>query len=159
MTFEAKMKKTLEKWGLKAVDSLAKSLKDKGVVFAGGQESELIGSAEIKTRVLGVDIFMNDYWLYVDQGRKPGPVSEEGRQKIKRWVQRKGLVKTSVKGGFFKEVESISYVIARKISKKGYKGKFFVEAAITEKLMNELAQNVADVVEEFLTDELNDNNT
>lgn len=154
----ARLSITIEAWAERAITAIARELKEKGVTFSGGSESELIGSAEVKTNIrnLGVQILLNDYWVYVDQGRRPGPVSEQGKKKIERWVKRKGInsFKNPNNLPFDKHLKSISFLITRKLKSFGYKGKFFMDAAITQRLVDELASDVAETIEDYLTDTL-----
>ncbi len=149
---------TMENWAQLAIKAIANELKEKGVTFSGGSESELIGSAEVKTNLnqLAVQILMNDYWFYVDQGRKAGKVSEAGRKKIERWIKRKGIesFKNPKKLPFDKHLKSLSFLITRKLKSVGYKGKFFIDAAITQRLVDQLSEDVAETIEDYLLDTL-----
>lgn len=170
MSLDRELKKridlTLENWGKELIKSVAEALKDKGVTFSGGSESELIGSAELKIGLndFSAKLMMNDYWVFVDQGRKKGGVSQAGRKKIERWVKRKGKNALSSKPAFdevFKKkpfdkaVKDITFLIARKLSRVGYKGKFFIEEAITQRLVDSLSEQVLETIEDYTIDQIN----
>lgn len=139
------------------IKAILKSLVDKGVVFAGNQESELAGSIEyVKGKDLGGQILANDYWYWVEYGRKPGGISKDVIKKnIERWVRRKGFVKASGKD-FKKEVTNIAFLIARKIARHGYKGKKFLESAITDKVIEKGNEAVLKVVGDYMNEQLGD---
>lgn len=165
MSLDRELKKridlTIEFWGKELIESVAKALRDKGVTFSGGSESELIGSAELKVSInkLSATLLMNDYWVFVDQGRKKGPVSQKGRKNIERWVKRKGIerFKPDKKLKFQKQVESITFMIARKLSRSGYKGKFFIEEAITQGLVDSLSEQIVETIEDYTIEQINGN--
>lgn len=161
----------LDQFGFELVSDLKQSLIDKGVVMGGGQESELAGSIKFKTEILGLDyvftLSMNDYWKFVDKGRKSGkmpplkpieewitakgiPVKKAGKitkRKSKRLTNRR-VRKAFTEVSFEKRRRSLAYVIARNISKRGtikrfqYKGTNFYQPVIDKKI-KELKKRVA----------------
>lgn len=164
MTLKDELEKVYEWWLVAAGDRLVDSLEKNGVVFSGGSASELAGSIEVNLRGGKQELLMFDYWEIVDQGRRPGNVSDEGYEKIKRWVNRKGERKLAARfkiteKDLKKRIEAIATIVRRKVQNKGYEGVFFVDEAITQAFVDELGNKEAEVIAEFLTDELNDNNT
>lgn len=165
MSLDRELKKridiTIEFWGKELIEAVAKALKDKGVTFSGGSESELIGSAELKVGLndFSAKLFMNDYWVFVDQGRKRGGVSEAGKKKIERWVKRKGIerFKNDKKLPFKKQLENLTYLITRKIARSGYKGKFFIDEAITQRLVDSLSEQILETIEDYTIEKINGN--
>lgn len=185
MSLDRELKKridiTIETWGKELIDAVAKALKDKGVTFSGGSESELIGSAELKVGLndLSATLLMNDYWVFVDQGRPP--TSKDGSGKVKknleRWIKRKGIVpeagsRTKKKIESLKNkkvrkaykqitmedrIKSFAFAIARKIHKEGYKGKFFIDEAITQRLVDSLSEQVLETIEDYTIEQINGN--
>lgn len=158
MSLQSEIEKLHEWWLTAAGDKLVESLRRNKVTFSGGSDSQLAGSIEISKK----QVLMFDYWEYVDQGRRPGPVSEQGYENIKRWVKRKGEKKLADKFGikdkdFKKRVEKTAYLVRRKVSKEGYEGTYFVEEAITQQFVDELAQLEADLIAEYITKDINGN--
>lgn len=161
MSLADEIEKIHEYWLVTAGDRLVESLRANGVVFGGGSDSQLAGSVEINMKGKNREVLMFDYWEQVDQGRRPGPVSDAGYENIKRWVSRKGEAKLAAKFGikdkdFKKRIEKVAYLVRQKVSKKGYEGTFFVEEAITQQFVDELAQLEADAIADYLAKELND---
>jgi hypothetical protein len=82
----------------------------------------LISSIEVLTGAkngqLFIDLFMEDYWYFVNWGRKPGKFPP--LNKIKEWLRYKGIP------------ENLAFPISRKIALKGYKGIFFLEEAVNQ---------------------------
>lgn len=161
----------LNEFGVKLVSDLRKSLVDKGVTFGGGQESKLSAKIrfEIKQTTKGIvfNLVMPDYSYYVDKGRKKGPVSKEGRKLISQWAKRKGIVedyrvknlkerkeaqsgvknpKALKKIPFNEAVEQITFVVARSIGRKGYKGNKFLTETITDGRILRLEKDISDAL-------------
>ena len=136
---------------------LPTKLKEKGFIHGGGQESSLAGSTTIEivdeTQNMKFTLSMNDYWKYVESGRGVTKNSQGGivQKKIKSWITLKGispadvLMKMGSKDGktpkrlpFEKALNSLSYIIARSIHRKGtikrfgYKGSNFLKETLTE---------------------------
>ena len=67
---------------------------------------------------ISIAYLLEDYWRYVDEGRKPG--KQPPLSVIKKWTQLKGIP------------ESAAYPIARKIGKVGIKPTWFFTKAVTK---------------------------
>ena len=99
-------------------------------------------------------IIMDDYYYYVDQGRKPGsgtigrgvrgwpPVND-----IQRWVQQRGVTIPGL------DVDTVTYLIGKSIWMKGIKGIDFINNAI-DNIINDLVEEgqeeYAERFEEFI---------
>lgn len=71
----------------------------------------------------------------IDQGRKPGPVSILGRQSLEEWIRQKPVLWRNERGRFVAQtMQSKVFLIARSITKKGYKGINFLQKAETQVL-------------------------
>lgn len=110
---------------------------------------EIVQSADTIT----FNLIMPEYGEYVDEGRGKGPVSKDGQKSISDWATRKGIVgkfqnenlatrvkkqadakakitarkkhKTLRKLSFDKAVKALTFLIARKIKRDGYKPTHF----------------------------------
>ena len=100
-------------------------------------------------------IIMDDYYYYVDQGRKPGSGTiGQGTVKgwppvdvIQRWVQQRGVTIPGL------DVDQITYFVGRSIWMKGIGGIDFINNAI-DNIINDLVEQgeeeYADKFEEFI---------
>jgi len=148
----------LESFGVELVQDLQKSLVDKGVTFTGGGASKLSGRIryEIKQNSDSVvfNLIMPDYSEFVDKGRNPGSVSREGQRSISEWAKRKGIVgkfqnenlatrkkaqenarrkiKTLQKLPFDKALKALTFLVAIKVRKQGYKGNNFYSDVVND---------------------------
>lgn len=154
--------KIVNDFGTKLVTDVRNSLRDAGVTFGGGQDSKLAA----KTRYIvkftpdgfELDLLMPDHWYWINNGRKPGPVSEEGKKSIGEWAKRKGIVgkfitdnlkervdrQAAIKGNtkrklkmlkklpFDKGVKALSYLVARKVTQKGYEATHFLDKVLND---------------------------
>jgi len=99
---------------------------------------------------------MPDYWIWVDQGRRPGrypPLSA-----IDRWsIVKQGLSGVRDQQGRFIPRKTLNFLRARSIAKYGYYKTDFVNKAInnvidqiTEKLGDAAGQYISDLLDESL---------
>lgn len=147
--------KIIEDFAKKLVIDLRASLKNKGVVGGGGQESKLGASIKYDLTYpkgdLKMDLSMNDYGRYVDAGRgatnsgsKPGKV----KGKIERWVRLRPEILKKDRPEKLKNMPANKYIklvaffIARKIHKQGYKGNHFFTEVINDGRQEILAQKI-----------------
>jgi hypothetical protein len=96
-----------------------------------------------------VEVFMPNYAIYVEKGRKPGvkapPVSV-----IVAWIKRK---KIPLRGG---RINAVAYAIARSIGRWGIKAKPFIERSADELFESEpFAIALSDFLDQQLLELLN----
>lgn len=100
--------------------------------------------ANVKTpeaNVTQLDISMPSYGEIVDAGRgksRTGGPKQEWRGDIKQWIQQKGI---KLKPGV--TLEQAAFLITRKINKKGYKAKPFIQPAI-DKVLDQGTEKISD---------------
>ena len=142
--------RVLTRFGKKAVGTMISNLRKSGVKGTNGQGSRLERSLVFqvkKGKNIGISIFANDYWEYVEDGRGSGkmpPISN-----ILRYVKTRNLDVSKIKGKNYEaKAKSLAFVIARAIGKKGtikrlgYKGTKFVEKSITDELLNDMVEGI-----------------
>lgn len=97
------------------------------------------------------EIYMElpDYYKYIDEGRGPSAGSGNGSlfEKIKQWIQVKKLQVPLNKKGV-PQLDSLAYVITRKIHKKGYEAR-----PIFEPIQNQI-DSITDRMEELIMDQI-----
>lgn len=134
---------------------IPQKLKEKEVIGGGGQESKLAGDTTIQiedeSQNLRWSLSMNDYWKYLENGRGVTRNGQGGivQRQIKTWITWKGISPADVlqkmnpnskRLPFPKAMESLSYLIARSIHRKGtikrfgYKGSNFLRETLTEQV-------------------------
>lgn len=120
----------LDEYGQRLVSELRDNLEFGRHISSG----ELSSSIRYKSTILGSiyywELFMADYWKFVDKGRRPGKYPPKSailnwmtNKRIGSFIRGKGANK-AVKGGSvlatnFMEQKRIAYLIQRKIAKRG----------------------------------------
>lgn len=146
----SRISETLRNYAGLYVQRLATGLEDKTA------SGELQESIEIRVRKNGFSISMLDYWVFVDEGRKPGGMPPLDR--IAQWLTYPRVQDRFTFGreDLFDEskIQGLAYVIGRKIAQKGTKGNQFVtkvvESDLTDDLTNALAQATVDDIAELI---------
>jgi len=140
-----------------SMELIAKSLKsrlEENFSDASGDLGNSITvSAKKSNNSLEVNISMLDYWEALDKGRKPG--KQPPINKIKEWLTypnpRAKLGLEGVSNVNIAEVNSLAFLIARKIGKKGTKGNNFASDVFdSKKVKVDLPNAIADAVFEDL---------
>ncbi len=132
--FAAALKDKLEENGSNATHQLSNSIKDI-VKFDG--------------KYLTVSIQLEDYWKWVENGRKAGkfpPVDA-----IKKWITIKPVIPRG-KNGKVPTENQLSYLIGRKIAREGTRANPFLEPTIRD---FKLVDKIYAAVNSMLTDEIN----
>ena len=99
-------------------------------------------------------IEMEDYWFWIDEGRKPGrfpPVNA-----IKQWILDKPVAWNPINGKI-PTLEQKTYLIGRSIKEKGTAGTDFTTLAIDKTLQEALdrfGEEFADQIQDFLDQRL-----
>jgi hypothetical protein len=146
-----------------SMELIAKSLKsrlEENFADASGDLGKSITvSAKKSNNLLEVNISMLDYWEALDKGRKPG--KQPPINKIKEWLTypnpRAKLGLEGVSNVNIAEVNSLAFLIARKIGKKGTKGNNFASDVFdSKKVTVDLPNAIADAVFEDLNIVLDD---
>jgi len=106
--------------GTRLVNRIIQGLNAKGKNASG----KLARSTKFKFRsipsLITFEIKAQDYWKYVDQGRKPGKMPPEAP--ILKWISQKGLGNQDDKG--------LAFLIRRKIAREGIKPTFLFTNSI-----------------------------
>ena len=118
----------LNELGQQFVDSLRQELDTKRINASGNLyrsvRYEIVGKGD----EIGLALFWDDYGDIVDEGRgrshKGGPM-QTWRNKIKGWMVYKGI---TPRQGMTQE--QLAFLITRKINKKGYKARPWIQPAI-----------------------------
>lgn len=121
---------TLDEYAKKAEELYKRKLTDKGI----NASYKLLNSVETVVRrnddEFIVTINLEDYWIYVENGRGPGrfpPVS-----KILEWIRVKSITPYSDSRGRLPTEEQLAFLIARKIAEQGTEPKRVLAETITE---------------------------
>jgi len=127
------------------VSELGKNLDESNTHASGSLSKSIKYKMFTRGNKIGYDITMNDYYEYVDEGRKPG--KRPPIEPIVKWLTYPN-VKAKLKGGNdsdFKDPKGLAYVIARKIHEKGTEGNdFFTDVVDDSQFIRRLNNDILD---------------
>lgn len=153
--------------------SLAKKEREKAAKYgrSANGNSKLWGTVKVvfdETDPTSVELRIEDYWKWVDKGRKPGPVSIGGQSKIQDWIKRKGVNPSKIiddmrlkyalkhhikpptnRTPFAQAQKQFGFIVSRKLKMKGYEGNDFLTEVLKDGRLEKLR---ADLKEEFKQD-------
>lgn len=93
--------------------------------------------------VFEVQLSLEDYWKYVENGRKPGkwpPISA-----IEKWIEIKPIIPRPMKNGKLPTIQQLAFLISRKIGLEGIAPRPLLQQSIEE---------VWDIMREYLEEAL-----
>ena len=111
----------LNKYGQRVVDLYRSNLKNSGHSATGRLSSTASFTVETSSGDLSVTIHLEDYYRYVEEGRRPGsfpPIDE-----ILSWIQAKHIMPRENSGKLPTEYQ-LAYLIGRKIAEQGTVGTY-----------------------------------
>ena len=99
---------------------------------------------------LRLTILMEDYWQYVEDGRRAGKMPPI--KNISEWIQNKRPVQQKIAQSpdRIAATKSLAYVIARKIGQKGTKAQPFVTPSLKQVTTQTLAQRIGRYIADTL---------
>lgn len=104
---------------------------------------------EVGEDSFSVKISLEDYWKWVEQGRRPGKYPPP--EAIKRWVELKPVSATPGLNGKTPTVEQLTFLISRKIAEQGTKGAKFFEPA-KEQAIRDFSEKIDRAIDEDVSD-------
>ena len=115
----------------------------------GGKDAsgKLSQSAKADVRVEGtkyqVVMHLEEYWKYVENGRKPGKFPP--LDKIREWIEVKPVIPRPMKNGKLPSINQLAYLIGRKIAIKG-----IVPSPVLELTVQDLNDRFMDELKEAI---------
>lgn len=102
----------------------------------------------VGSKLYEINFSAPEYWKYINDGRRPGkqPPTDE----IARWIKKRDITPLPGKNNKVPSINSLAYLIARKIGKYGTKGNKFYDLTI-EEFEKEFSERIADAVTEDLS--------
>lgn len=103
-----------------------------------------------------VNIELQDYWYYVEHGRRPGKFPPPN--KIKEWIQIKPVTPYAMPNGKLPTVDQLTFLIGRKIAREGTEPRPFFEKNIKptyehfqETIALAIDEDIAAYIEDLIT--------
>ena len=148
----------IQNWGNELIKQLQNNLL-KNKSNASSSLSQSI-TPEITQPATGynLSIMMQDYWFYVENGRKPTQGGGNGQlyKNIYEWIQNKADIQSKIiskSPDRIAATKSLAYVITRKIHREGTKARPFASPALKQVTTQTLATRISEYIVESLTGE------
>ena len=148
----------IQNWGNELIKQLQNNLL-KNKSNASSSLSQSI-TPEITEPATGynLSIMMQDYWFYVENGRKPTQGGGNGQlyKNIYEWIQNKADIQSKIiskSPDRIAATKSLAYVITRKIHREGTKARPFASPALKQVTTQTLATRISEYIVESLTGE------
>lgn len=87
---------------------------------------------------------LNDYWKYVEYGRKPGKMPPV--DSIADWIKIKRIIPEPINGKI-PDTKQLAFMIARKIGREGVEGKHVINKTV---YTNEMESIITDIKKEIM---------
>lgn len=146
----------IQNWGNELIKQLQNNLL-KNKSNASSSLSQSI-TPEITQPATGynLSIMMQDYWFYVENGRKPTQGGGNGQlyKNIYEWIQNKADIQSKIiskSPDRIAATKSLAYVITRKIHREGTKARPFASPALKQVTTQTLATRISEYIVESLT--------
>lgn len=130
----------LAAWGGGLIKGLQKGL-DKNDSNASASLRQSI-NWKVKSSVSSVNfkLSMNDYYYFVDKGRKPGKFPP--KKNIMKYINDKHIVPKSKNGGKPPSKEGLAFLISRSIAENGFKGTNFYSKVVNDRAIKRLKKEL-----------------
>ena len=118
----------------------------------------MIGEVTTPPTGYNLSIMMQDYWFYVENGRKPTQGGGNGQlyKNIYEWIQNKADIQSKIiskSPDTIAATKSLAYVITRKIHREGTKARPFASPALKQVTTQTLATRISEYIVKSLTGE------
>lgn len=152
--------KVLEEYGQFLVQEMRSEMSQKGVNASGKLSNSIHYIFSTDNGDYSVSLGLEDYYQYIlKDGRGPTRNSGNGqlRDRIKEWIEVKHIIPQPDRNGKIPTVEQLSYLIARKIHREGYKGSGIWQSSIEatnqmymDKIDEAITKDVGEYVDQIL---------
>lgn len=132
-------------------EQIAQVYRDKMINAGYDPNSELMRFtwvAEYNGNLFGLYFNLPDYYIFAENGRKPGKFPPPDA--ILKWIQVKRLIPRPGRDGKIPSTNQLVYLISRKIALHGTEGKHLLQQTIDEtydNLVDRLVEAIADKIE------------
>lgn len=142
---EEQLKALFELYGEKIVQDIRTKMAEDGSTASGLANASLDYAATSTS----LSILGNDYIEQISEGRRPGPISEEGFKRIQDWVRIKGLSPNKPNIRY----RDLPFLVARKIRSKGFAGTGLFQYVINKNIVP-IGEDMAELVLEVIGNQL-----
>lgn len=140
----------IQNWGNELISQMQNRLRSNKTNASSSLSQSIEPNIKSKQNGYNLSILMNEYWLYVEEGRKPGKMPPI--KNIYEWIQNKRPLQAKIAQApdTIAATKSLAYVIARKIAKKGTKAQPFISPSLKQVTTEELGRRVGQYIADSL---------
>lgn len=104
---------------------------------------------EVGEDYFSVKISLEDYWKYLEEGRRPGKYPPP--EAIRTWIELKPVTPQPDLNGRTPSVQQLTFLISRKIAERGTKAQPFFEPA-KEQAIRDFSEKIDQAIDEDVSD-------
>lgn len=143
--------KPIEKISKAVVDLYRSELADKGINASGKLSRTAQSIVEFNGRHLLVYLELEDYWKFVENGRRAGKMPPIDA--ILNWIKVKPIVPRAINGRI-PDTRQLAFLIARKIGREGTEGRYPIEKITKGSTLNSVIEQIKNEIAKQITDSL-----
>lgn len=142
--------RVVQNWGNQLAQEMRINLRKNRSNASSTLDGSIIAIPTPTTKGFSIKVEMEDYWKYVEDGRRAGKMPPI--QSIYEWIMVKRSMQSKIKNATnrISATRSLAFVIARKIGAKGIKAKPFVQPALKKVTIDTLLERM----QEYIADSL-----
>ena len=146
----------IQKLADSVVELYRKQLEDGGVNASGRLSDSAKAIVEFNDNRLMISLELEDYWKYVEYGRKPGKMPPINS--IVDWIKIKPIIPEPINGKI-PDTKQLAFMIARKIGREGIEGKHVINKTVytneMESIINDIKKEIMNQLKQQFIDEWN----
>lgn len=135
------------------ISTYKSTLENKGKRASGALIDTIKHKIKVQGKWIEISLNLQDYWYYVENGRKPGKFPPPDA--IKRWIQIKPILPRPNSNGKIPTENQLAFLIGRKIYREGIKPTHALRDTIREfDLYNKIYNTIVDSIQQKITEEI-----
>lgn len=142
----------LQQFGNLIIDSYRRKLFEGNANATGLLGNSLSTTVNAEDGIYEVVLNIQDYWKYLEYGRKPGTFPNIDA--IRKWIQVKPVLPTPDRNGKIPTINQLTYLISRKIEEKGIEPRYYLNNTLEEIDLTPLQEGVTRSLAQQLDNEL-----
>lgn len=146
----------IQNWGNELIAQMRNNLTKNKSNASSNLLQSMIGKVTTPPTGYHLGVSMEDYWFYVENGRKPTQAGGDGQlyKNIYEWIQNKADIQSKIiskSPDRIAATKSLAYVITRKIHREGTTARPFASPALKQVTTQTLATRISEYIVDSLT--------
>jgi hypothetical protein len=144
----------IQNWGNELISQMQNRLRSNKTNASSSLSQSIQPNIKSRQNGYNLSILMNEYWLYVEEGRKPTQGGGSGvlYKNIYEWIQNKRPLQAKIAQApdRIAATKSLAYVITRKIHREGTKAQPFISPSLKKVTREELGRRIGQYIADSL---------